>query len=493
MHALHAARSGRRLALVDAHRTLDYAQANAEIDAIAAGLRDHVGVSSRAPVAVMMENRVEYAVLWFALFRLGVPCVHLSCFGTESEAVALVQRSGAGVLVASARTDSVASAVAARVAGLRVVRVDGEGPLGYPSLRRRGAGSRVCGASARSQNVVYTSGTTGQPKGAVRNFGSLGLTTLLEILERLPLRSGDRHLVVAPLYHSGAQAFALVNAALGSTLVLQDKFDAPETLRWMHEQPIDTAFLVPTMIQRLLELPDAAFDRYPPRLRALVSGAAPFLDPLRRRAIARFGAAAVFDFYGATELGWVTLVSGEEMLARPGTLGRAISGQEIAIFGDDGRMLPAGSVGTVFSRSGQRMEGYLDDPESTAQTERGDWVTVDDLGRLDPQGYLFLTGRARDMVISGGMNIYPVEVEQALLEHEAIAEVAVIGICDERWGEGLVACCVGDAQPSDELEAWSKARLSAYKVPRRWVWMDALPRNPTGKVLKRQLVKALEA
>lgn len=487
LHALHAALDPGREALVDAHRALTYAQTDAEINALGSSLRDHWGASSRAPVALLMENRIEYAVAWFALFRLGVPAVHMGRYSTADEVDGLLTRSKASIVFTSAQTRAVVEEVARKHARLRVFDVDG--PHWAKAMRCRG---QAYGLAGDSHNVVYTSGTTGRPKGAVRNFGAFGLVDLLKVLERLPLRRGERHLVVAPLYHSGAQVFTLLAAGLGATLVLQEKFDPPQTLEWLHTHAIDSTFFVPTMLQRLLELPDEAFERHPPQLRALVSGAAPFLDPLRRRAIDRFGPGAVFDFYGATELGWVTLVDGHEMLAKPGSLGTPITGQEISICGPDGRRLPPGEIGQVFTRSTQRMDGYLDDETATSEIRRGEWLTVDDLGHLDEDGSLFLTGRARDMVISGGINIYPVELEQALLDHEAIDEVAVIGVADPTWGERLVACVVGRPQPDENMEAWAKQRLAKYKVPRQWVWMDALPRNPTGKVLKRRLVEGLE-
>ena len=179
-----------------------------------------------------------------------------------------------------------------------------------------------------------------------------------------------------------------------------------------------------------------------------------------------------------------------EMLARPGTLGRAIPGQEIGIFDDAGRRLPAGHTGRVYTRSAQLMLGYLRDRGATDETMLGDWVTVDDLGYLDHDGYLFLTGRARDMVISGGVNLYPVEIENALSQHPDIADVAVIGVPDVEWGERLVAVVVPrtDGFDADAVRLWARGVLAPAKIPRQFACVDELPRNPTGKVVKRDLV-----
>jgi len=318
-------------------------------------------------------------------------------------------------------------------------------------------------------------------------FGVLEMTRLLE---RLPLKTGDRHLLVAPLYHSGGQAFALLQTALGATIYLRRHFEPEDTLRALSRWAIHSVFMVPTMIQRLLELSEEQYRLWPTHeLRALVSGAAVFPQALRERAIARFGAEQIFDFYGATELGWVTLINGREMLERPGSVGRPLAGQQVRVVDEHGRDLPPGEVGRVFVRSEQTIRGYLRDPRASEESRMGDWFTVDDLGRLDSDGYLYIVGRARDMVISGGVNIYPAEVENELLQHPAVGDVAVIGVPDPVWGERLVAVVVPARAEvrGEELAAWARGRLSSYKVPRQWEFVDELPRTPTGKVLKRAL------
>jgi fatty-acyl-CoA synthase len=342
--------------------------------------------------------------------------------------------------------------------------------------------------------VVYTSGTTGRPKGAARDYTSYGLVELSRVLERLPLRVGERHLMVAPLYHSGGQAFALLESALGATLYLRKHFDAEDALRSLSAFGIESVFLVPTLIQRLLELPEPFWARWPvPRLRAVISGAAPFPQALRERAMARFGAQAVYDFYGATELGWVTLARGDEMLERPGTVGRPLPGQQVRIRGERGEELPASAIGTIWVRNEQTMEGYLNEAQADTDARRDGWVTVDDLGRMDDDGYLYLAGRARDMVISGGVNIYPAEIEDVLARHAGVREAAVVGVPDEDWGERLVAVvALFDLDlETAELERHAREHLASFKVPRQWEVVEELPRNPTGKVLKGTLREML--
>lgn len=494
MHAVHAATSPGRLALVDAHRSLDYASLDAEIDAIAAALH-HDGARRGVPVGLMLENRSEYVAAWMGLSRLGIACAHVGASTTAAELPSLLARSGIQRLFVSEATLPAAEPAARENPELRLFHVGQPGqapPPGarsYHALVRAFMGHPAPGVADRNvdaASVVYTSGTTGRPKGAVRDLAALGPMELLRVLERLPLRVGDRHLVVAPLYHSGAQAFVLLNTALGATVVLMDHFEAARALDLLSQERIHSTFMVPTMIRRILELPPEHHARRPtPSLRALVSGAAPFGAGLRARAIERFGPGAIFDFYGATELGWVTLCDGHEMLARPGTLGRTLGGQELRVVAEDGRVLPPGEIGKIYTRSRQLMRGYLGDEAATQDTQDRGWITVDDLGYVDADGHLFLTGRARDMVITGGVNVYPIEVESVLSQHPCIRDVAVLGLPDEEWGERLLAVVVpGVGFDPEEAKAWARARLATAKLPRRWELVVAIPRNPTGKILK---------
>lgn len=499
IHRLHAATDPDRLALSDERRKLTYADTNAEIDALGSALVGELGARRGQPVAIMMENRVEYALTWFALSRIGVTTAHISRYATAEEITPLLERSGAEVIVVSDRTwPVVREALAGRPdLSLRVLACGdleegGEQCHDMAQLVARHAGREAPRAprNVEVDSVVYTSGTTGRPKGAVRDFSSVGALQLLQILERLPIDCADQHLVVAPMYHSAAQAFTLINSSLGNTIHFEEKFDAERTLGALSREAIGNVFLVPTMIHRLLDLPPEQWKKAPlPDLKAVISGAALFSSGLRKRAIERFGPGKVFDFYGATELGWVTLVDGHEMTARPGTVGRAIAGQEIGVFDEQGQAMPPKEVGKVYTRSAkQQMRGYLADRKATEETRMGDWATVDDLGWLDQDGYLFLTGRNRDMVISGGVNVYPVEVENALAMHPQIREVAVIGLPDSEWGERLTAVVVpSEGFDPQEAAEWARSRVAPYKIPRRWEMLEVLPRNPTGKVLKREL------
>lgn len=500
VHHLNACLHPQRKAVVDERRELTFVDANDEINRLANAMRDRFGVGRKEPVVVAMRNRAEYMLIWMAISRLGASTVHASWRQTAEELEYQIEHSGARLVFAGPSVSEALDGVQDRgtIADLSVVGVDDAvDGISYTELVDAADPDFPYGDGEEqgSENIVYTSGTTGRPKGAVRDMAGYGVVDLFRILERLPVRTGERHLVVSPLYHSGAQVFSVLQTALGATLYLLPDFDPEKTLETLHNRAINSIFMVPTMLRRILNLPDEVLDRYPtPSLRGIFCGAAPFSQALRRRAIDHFGASVIHDFYGATEIGWITLINGEEMLERPGSVGRPIAGQQVRIVDDDGRDVGTNEKGKIYVRNDHIMAGYLDNPEATDEIVDDGWMTVDDLGYLDEDGYLYISGRARDMVISGGVNIYPAEIESVLEGHEGIREAAVIGVPDEEFGESLQAFVAVDGDVDEaSVEEYAREHLSGYKVPRKWHFVDQLPRNPTGKILKRDLEPQLEA
>jgi acyl-CoA synthetase (AMP-forming)/AMP-acid ligase II len=227
----------------------------------------------------------------------------------------------------------------------------------------------------------------------------------------------------------------------------------------------------------------------------MISGAAPFPHSLRVQAIEWLGPERVYDFYGATELGWVTTISGREMIERPGSVGKPIGGCSVQILDSNKNPLPPRRVGLIYVRSSTSSAGYWNDPEATSKYRYRDYITVEDLGYLDEDGYLYLQGRARDMIISGGVNIYPAEVEEILDRHPAVKESAVVGIPDAEWGERVVAVIVPRSREVDpeELARYLRSHLASYKIPKEWHFWEELPRNALGKVLKREIISRLSS
>jgi fatty-acyl-CoA synthase len=275
---------------------------------------------------------------------------------------------------------------------------------------------------------------------------------------------------------------------LGNTVVLMDDFKPEAYLALVQKHHVTTSAVVPTMLHRVLSLPSevrAQFDTG--SLRVVFSGGAPLPAPVALAFMDTFGD-VLFNFYGATETGFVTLANPQDLRAAPGTIGRPIPGNSIRLLGDDGSVLPVGEVGELFVKNDMMVAGYHNDASATAASQREGYFSVGDLARVDAAGRYFIEGRKRDMIISGGVNVYPAEVEGVLEEHPHVVEVAVVGVSDPEWGERVTAFVVlREPEALDELRRFAKERLAGPKQPRQYVVMTALPRNATGKVLKRDL------
>ena len=338
--------------------------------------------------------------------------------------------------------------------------------------------------------MMYTSGTTGKPKGAVRKMAAGALPAAFAFLEQTPMGLDEVHLTVCPVYHATATGFSNFTFLLGGTVVVLGDFRPDAFLDAVERYRVTSTALVPTMIHRLLELgPEGLRGRPMPSLRALFSGGAPLPGALAIEAMDALGD-RLYNFYGATETGIVTVATPADLRAAPGTIGRAIPGNEIRLVDEQGRDVPEGAVGELYARNAMMVDGYHADADATKSSMLDGRFSVGDLGRRDRDGRLHVEGRKRDMIISGGVNVYPAEVEAALEAHPAVAEVAVVGVPDREWGERVRAFVVkrpGHEVSADDLKAHCRARLSGPKIPRDFVFVEALPRNPTGKILKREL------
>jgi acyl-CoA synthetase (AMP-forming)/AMP-acid ligase II len=309
---------------------------------------------------------------------------------------------------------------------------------------------------------------------------------------------GDRALVIAPLFHVGARSQQLPMHLRGGSVVLLRRFDAAEVLRTIEAQRITHVHMVPTMVQGVLDLPD--HERYDTSsLKRIIYAAAPMPVPVLRRAIARFGRILV-NGWGLTEGGNGAMLPQHlhrldgtpEDVARLASVGQPTGGTELIVADDEGRELPRGQVGELLMRSASNMAGYWNNHPATIETLRGGWLRSGDLGRMDDEGFVFLVDRKKDMIISGGENVYCREVEEALIEHAGLADVAVIGVANARWGEAVKAVVVrapGSGVTEAELIAHCKRLIAGYKCPKSVDFIDALPRLPSGKVSKVELRK----
>ena len=339
-------------------------------------------------------------------------------------------------------------------------------------------------------SMIYTGGTTGKPKGAVRSGVNPRLT--LDLMQALGMmHEGQVHLVAGPLYHSAPGSFALFTTVLGGTVVVMRKFEPEQALHLIHTHQVTSTFMAPTLVKRILDLPEAVRARYDvASMKSLVVAAAPCPMRVKEEALRYFGP-CFYEFYGSTELGVNTILTPADVLRKPGSCGRAAPNVELALLDDDGRPVAVGEPGEVYIRRFEGMfDGYYKNAEATSQTRRGEWYSVGDVARVDAEGYYYICDRKRDMIISAGVNIYPAEIEDALHRHPAVEDVAVFGVPDEDWGERVHAAIQirpGHTLTADEVRAFAREHLADYKVPREVSFPEEFPRDTAGKLIKRML------
>ena len=460
----------------------------------AANLFRELGLRGNDRVALLLRNGREIVEATLGAQKLGIVACPLNTWAKTKELQATLENSKAKVLVYdTAHAEQVAScameSVPSYFVGDPAAALDGsqsweealaasaDGPP-PPFTRDRGS----------AKIVIHTSGTTGTPKGAQRNASAAGMGALANLISIVPYRRDDTVFCPAPMFHSFGLATFVVSAALGTTMVLPERFDPEESLRLIQEHRATAASFVPVMIKRIVSLPDAVKSRYDlSSLRVVLASGSAISPDLRAAAIDTFGN-VLYDLYGSTEIGWVTIATPDDMKSKPTTVGKPVPGIEIAVFSDKGDKLGPGETGELFIKSDILFEGYT---SGETKDERDGYMSIGDVGHVDEDGHLFIEGRADDMVIVGGENIYPIEIEAVIEAIDGVDEAAVLGVSDEEYGEVLAAFIVGSAT-KDEVAKICKRELASFKVPRRIEKVAELPRTGTGKVIKRELVASLE-
>ncbi|WP_142060194.1 AMP-binding protein [Pseudarthrobacter sp. B4EP4b] len=447
-------------------------------------------------VASFLENEPEYWELTLAAQQIGLYYVPINSHLKAEEAAYIVHNSGAKLLVAGAAQAGLLASNGTVVEAKHLFTL-GEVLAGWRPYSDLGHGKPTGAPVDRVAGAImgYTSGTTGQPKGVKRKVGhetpeQVAIRSVAMINSFGLTRPDGVHLVCSPLYHSAPAAFAAAALHLGHTLVVHEKFDAEWVLRDVERYGVTNSHMVPTHFHRLLSLPDktkAAADTS--SLQTAIHAGAPCPPSVKRRMIDWWGP-IIWEYLGATE-GIIAQASPSEWLEHPGTHGRPEPGS-VVILDEFGAEQPTGESGRIFFRATLPYE-YVGDPDKTRENRQGDFVTVGDLGYLDAEGYLYLKGRRDDLILSGGANVYPVEVEQALIGHPAVADVGVIGVDDEEWGQKVVAVIQLNPgySPSNEIrediDSFARTNLGSYKRPKQIEFLNEFPRTPSGKLIRRNL------
>jgi fatty-acyl-CoA synthase len=483
-YAVQAVRQPDRAAVVDHHGTLTFSQLEARTAALAAGLTD-LGIGPDRRVGLLCRNHRGFVDATVALARLGADTLYLNTGFAGPQAAKVLVREGASAVILDQEFSDLAPLLPTGWPRLVSDASWAGGPGDASSLERlmvSGLGRPLARPSREARQIILTSGTTGTPKGAARR--SANIDPLLAVLSVIPLRQSDTTLIAAPLFHAWGLAHLGLGAVLGSTLVLPVRFEPEATLALVDEHRVTALAAVPVMLQRIMDLPEPVRRRYDTSsLRVVAVSGSALPGDLARRFMDTFGD-VLYNLYGSTEVAWASIATPEDLRHAPGTAGRPPVGTVVEVVGPDDRPVAPGERGRIFVGNSMLFSGYTDG--GTKEVLDG-LMATGDIGHVDDAGRLFVEGRDDDMIVSGGENVFPAEVEDLLSGHPDVVECAVTGVVDDDFGQRLKAFVVlrpGRRLTADEVRAFVREHLARHKVPREIVFLDVLPRNATGKVMK---------
>jgi acyl-CoA synthetase (AMP-forming)/AMP-acid ligase II len=494
--AMHAAQQPDKPAVItDTGRTASYAELNRRVNRVASALQA-MGMQRGDRCVQVQYNGVEPIEVNHALRKLQCVATPMNYRLRGAEIAYLLNDSGARVIVAGPEFLPHIDEARPQVENAeqrRWIAVVGDAPApeGWESYEDVVAGGAEVEPetppSITGPTMVYTAGTTGNPKGAYRPNG-VDPMVIFGWVQAFGLGNDDVHLLAGPGYHSAPGAFASLQQIIGATLVTMRRFDPEQAVRLIEQHRVSTSFMAPILVKRILDLPEHVRQRYDvSSMRVLIVAAAPFPGDVKRRAVEYFGD-TVWEFYGATETGIVTVIGPEDLLRKPQSCGRPMEGVEVVLLDDDGNEVGVDTPGELWSRSPGTFGEYLNKPEATQRNFRDGYFTVGDVAYRDEEGFIYICDRKVDMILSGGVNIYPAEIEAVLHTHPAVEDCAVIGVPDAEWGEQIKAVVKrreGAALSEDEVIAFVTERMADYKRPRSVDFVDDFPRDAAGKLLKR--------
>lgn len=482
-----------REAICGPQERLNYQELRKKVLSASAALR-FLGVRNGHRVATLMLNGPDLLVTYLALFRLGAILVPLNTRLAEAEWRYMLEDSGAIALITEEQYAAQACRLKAVVGSLQEVVCSGreaEGLRSWTELAFLDASETTDTEPGLEQDlyILYTSGTTGKPKGAVITHNNF-LWNAINAQVSGGFCGDDVVYYGLPLFHGAAMGGCFATLLLGGKVVLRPRFDPVELLRLIQEERITRVPAVPAMLLALLEAPEQ--DKWDlSSLKVFNTGATVVPQALKEKLVEKFPWVSVVDSYGLTEAtSYCTLLPGKDFQRKGACVGKPHAYVEIRIVDEDGQELPPGRVGEVLVKGPNVMRGYWGKPKETEETLREGWLHTGDLGKVDEEGYLYIVDRKKDMIITGGENVYPREVEEVLHAHPGVRESAVIGVPDERWGEKVVAYVVAASESNpgvEELDQHCRGSLAGYKCPKEYIFLSELPRTSTGKILKRAL------
>jgi long-chain acyl-CoA synthetase len=486
-----AARTPGKIALRDGERTLTYAALYDRIQRVTGAVRDGLGLKRGDNVAILAPNCLEFVEIVFGASSAGVAVATLNPRLVAREMAFICDDCGAKALFVHPSLEETVRAIEFQTVTTIIVLDGGYGdwlgkarPLAEQPFEEWDAFA-----------IPYTSGTTGKPKGVVLSHRSRVTTFFALASEYGCYAPDDRYLATAPLFHGAGFAFAMGALFFGGYCEVLPAFEPEQVIAKLHAENLTGTFMVPTHFHAIFTLENAVLDKYRrPDVRSIVSNAAPLPQATKERIVDYFGDGILHETYGSTEGGIVTNLRPADQLRKIKCVGLPFVATRVELRGKDGAVAAPGEVGELFSTSPFLFNGYWRRPEETEATLQDGWVTAGDLAVRDEEGFVYLVDRKSDMIISGGVNIYPREIEEILYRHEAVAEAAVIGAPDERWGEAVVAYVVtrpGESLDGETVIAYCKEHLASHKAPKSVTFLEALPKNAAGKVLKRELRERL--
>jgi acyl-CoA synthetase (AMP-forming)/AMP-acid ligase II len=476
------------IAIVDEAGSLTWQETHRRSNALARSLKEE-GVGPGEGVAIMCRNHRYFIEATMACSKLGCVALYLNTAFAGPQLADVMEREGPAAMIYDQEFTDLLSDVAGDLR--RYVaweEREGSDEMTIEQLISNSPGDDLEPPPEAGRYVILTSGTTGTPKGAQRSQPE-GLGALAALLSKIPRRSHETVMIAAPLFHSWGFLHFMLSLPTAATMVLRPKFDPEETLRLTAEHRARVLVVVPVMMQRILSLPDEVKRRYDlSSLEVTAASGSALPGELATKWMDEFGD-NIYNLYGSTEVSWASIATPEDMRAAPGTAGRPPRGTVIRIVDEAGNDVEPGETGRIFVGNQLAFEGYTGGGD---KEHLGDLLSSGDVGHMDEDGRLFVDGRDDEMIVSGGENVFPREVEDLLAGHEGVAEAAAIGVDDENFGQRLKVFVVKaeGADPSEEdLKGHVKSNLANYKVPREIVFVDELPRNATGKVLKRELAE----